>query len=1259
MVTIVKRLPAPVLLCSLALLTPLLLHSEESAQKAIGFQTISDVVEHWSPDQHLWVYGNIGVAPDKLSSLESWLDKNGPNWTIVLMQNASSQRYDGRSGMNAVEYALGEGLSNRTTFGDLVDSRTGEPNGAVFVLFLEERKFSYFASEVFDNRGLGERYWVGRLDKPAINAMRNGGRISDAVKDTVSSVETALTRNLEDEAERKRLAEIERQRAISEALHYPEQLLADIEEAETRAAALRSSHAGLIGPIVRPNSSAWRAEVQTIARLAQQKDATNARKHFTDTTTAIANFTAGLDQWKTDARRFIELGSQIRDHPSPDKAPSVAGRLAAAKAALDSAEKNHASGELLYREQLATAERSLDEARAHFAAWQTAEARKRMLIRIVSILALLGLIVFLTVANRLRRPAKKEALDLFREWEGKLKGKFDELFSLMDRTSMVVGGSLDLDERGYQGTTEALARKAIREVDELFIMSSATDRVVDEVESLVLPRSGFARLFNTFSSRNYRRANDLLTSTPIGFDRQEHLETILNPPTSTEKKQRSLLGETGDYQPFRISFQKLVEEYDSRQAEARVDISRLEAGIDGLPLTQQQLVASLESTSAKANRLAALAIEDNLFPLVSLRQELIPKTAATLEAAAGLGKTDPIAAFETIVPEGERLATESLAMANTVEAYREVDKPVIESAVEQLSEAGHSVSWVDQALGNFILRTEALGRQAVAESIVDKWVELDDDLTCFRGAVVNCESLSRRIREDLEPKISAGQAELESARLELSSRLSLEPSETLHEPGLTPDEKLELSRTNVKTALAAIGRGHYETAQKNVVAAEDFVEEAGSLISLSRESADKHVEIHGELSKARLLLLDEAVPVRQLQTEMETGYAPSVLLFSSRFGEEVSGQQSIVDCIERAERRLKIAGEKLEESSSAYSDGALIRASGLLETVRNELGFAEHQLSLVKDQHAELRAAEKHNAESVHKLRSRIRESNLLAEDRRTSQSTIDEIQSAGESLEVHISTVGKTDTDPFVLKREGDSLDRTFNRLQDGIRADWKAFDMAESSSTGAKAALTFCNSYLKEAQTDNIADSEALTRAIRYHAELTEEQAALDKQLEGQHEEWNEIHGKINELTAEVAQVRATLEHELSAAREAAQKLRDASTQISALNAWRSSYGVSPNRSSGHSSMIRAKQALARGDYSAARAAALTAASEALRAIQSAQAEESRKRAAAAARRRRSSYSSSSSFSSGSSFRSSSSSSSFSSSSFSSGSGFSRSGW
>ncbi len=187
------------------------LFSQESATSSgvTKIAAIEDVIRTWRPDRHLFVKGNLGIGSRQLDELENWLTKNGPHWTIVIMDEASDASFlanDGREyrGMDAIEYALGYGLSNRTDFGKLEHPKTMERDGAVFAMSLKERKFSYFGSDAQDRRGLGESNWVGQLDQPAFRAMRSGGRILDAVKDTVKSIDEQLTRVIQGEADNAR-----------------------------------------------------------------------------------------------------------------------------------------------------------------------------------------------------------------------------------------------------------------------------------------------------------------------------------------------------------------------------------------------------------------------------------------------------------------------------------------------------------------------------------------------------------------------------------------------------------------------------------------------------------------------------------------------------------------------------------------------------------------------------------------------------------------------------------------------------------------------------------------------------------------------------------------------------------------------------------------------------------------------------------------------------------------------------------------------
>ena len=1246
------------------------LSSAHSGDGPRSFQAIQEVVQNWSPGQHLWNKGSLNLAPGKLAELEKWLDAEAPNWTVVLMQDAQGQQYDNHRGVRAVEHALGKGLPNQTDFSKLVDSRTGQANGAIFALFLSERKFSYFASEAHDSRRLGERYWVGRLDQPAVRAMRSGGRIVDAVKDTITQIESSLTKSIREEENRKRLAEVARQKAIEEAKGYPDQLRVEIEEVQKRVGELRASHPNLIGPVIHPDLAAWNSARETIARLAKQGDTKNAQKHFGETLEAIREFRGTLREWEKAPETIAFLDQQIQSHPLPDGALAVDGHLARARVALASATKNHEIGEPLYTSQMEEAERELSNARVDYRTWVQNERQQRQIrIAIFSIVAL-SLLIFLIVSNRMRRPAKKEAEKLLAHWQEELRGKFDALFSLMDRTGVVVGSRTDLLSNGLEGTTREVGLRTIRSVDELFIMSAATDQVIQEVNDLLKPSSFFARLFNGFSSRRYRKAIDLFESEPIGFDQEDHLEAILSPAGSSSDLDRAtgklLLGEKEDYEPFRISFEKLILEYDQRQTQAQEDLARLEAGIDGLPLSLQRLWSDYEEVRGLADRLALQAGEDTFFPLIAHRQELLPAVAKTLEDLGALGEKDPLAAFENELPESTRLAVEARTLAHHVESFRAIDLATIVEGKETLANQKRKVGWIGESLRTASARSESLARQTLAESTVEALADFRDDLIRLKGRVTSSFKMVDQVETELRPRIETASAEVDAAKQELSEATSLSPDALLSEPDLSPGELVAQASRGVEAALSAIDHGEAEAAQADLAEAEKCLDDASLMIAMSRRCVKEHAERIAALENFRETLLAEVDPTSQLLEELQTGYAPSVLLFSSRFGEEIEGQQSIVNCIDRARRRLDQGLQDIEESKQAYQEGALIRASGLLEAIANELGFARHQLELVRDQHGALREAEEQNEKSEQRLQAWERDLQITGADPRTGPDTVANLQSAKEQVAAFAASRSQEKSDPFQLSHLAENLKTLLRSLEDGIKADWEAHGLADSTSTGARAGLTFCHTYLREAHQDGIPDSRALTRAIQRHEELSKELDRLCAALKTPHQDWGQLFEQINGVIGETSKVRATLEEELKAARDAVSQMKSATASLRSLQKWRSSHGVFINRRAGNKHLLEAKQALAVGNYASARTSSVRASGEALRELKKAQTRESQAIAAAAAARRaalfESSSSSTSSFSSsfggGSSF-SSSSGSGFSSSGFSSGSGFSSSGW
>ncbi len=1238
------------------------------------FDEIASVVSNWSAHQHLWIRGDLGASSAKLNELEAWLDEKAPNWTIVLLKNAEGQTWENRRGMDAVEHALGQGLSNATDFSKLADSRTGEQNGAVFVLFLEERKFSYFASEAFDNRNLGEDRWVGGLDGAAISAMRQGGRIVDAVRDTVVSIEQGLTTAIAREAENRRLAQIQRRQAIAEATALPSQLLASIAEAEKRAAQLREGRAGLVGPLVQPDLAAWRANAAAVRELATESTYPQALDLGRTTREAIARFHEGIDQWKVAPARFVELDQIIAELEVPEGLPTVAGHHATAREALASARANHDKGDPLFLEQLERTEQSIDQVRSGIERWRltVAEAQRRERVRhalftALALVALLTFVIVLIVANRRRRPHKAAAETLYRDWKEQLRGKFDRLFALMDQASLLVGSSTALEARGFSGTTDTLARETIRGVDELFIMSAATDRVMAKAAALIDPPSPLADLVNAFHSKRYREAIALLGSQPIGFDRSDQLEAILAPVAGEDSARRSLLGDTGDYEPFRLSFEQLIHEYEQRESLVGNHLERLEAGIAALPLLLQSLEGAVAAATESAEALHESSAVDGWFPLDACRDTLLPEIGRQLSDALALGKTDPVTAREGSGELARRQLEEAQAILSGIESLRSDDFPVVRASVDRLEGERRNTLWIDREYDALTVRCESLATDAVSRPIAADWTAFEGDLAALRDRIEHSARLAVRCSAECEPLITQRSEAVAAAKRRIAAILSLPPANVLEEPDLSPGRRIDLARQQLAAARAALDHGNATAANEDLAEMEQSLVETDELLSLSEASLAGHETRHAGLEANHTELLAAVPGVATLLDELKTGYEEAVLFFSTRFRKKVTGQQSVRDSIDLAVKASLSAKTDLDDAAGTFRQGGLIAASRLLESAENELNAARHQLELVRDHHTALRTAETDNPGHLDRLVGELADLSPGLQDRRTVQTTIetaDELRAALASLQ---EALVKAHPNPFHIYHDLTDHTGVLHLIRDGIEADHQQHGEAVTTVARARAALASSEDWITRARTDGITDSRALTEALRHHEELTELWQGQSDLLAHDHSPWSRICETGNHLSTRALTLLGLIKDEVLSAEAAALKINEANQAALWLQTWRSSHSVYLDRTVGRTGLDEAARFLGDGFYAEAiqagtqalalalaeKARVLTIESEQQRAAAAARAAQLRA-SQATARRNFSSSSSSSSSSSRSS-----SSSGFSRSSSSSGSGFSRSGW
>ncbi len=313
------------------------------------------------------------------------------------MDSAAGERFDTPDGrryfdLDAAEHALGYGLSNQTEFGTLEHPVTREKDGAIFAIFLRERKFSYFASDAQDRRGLGESNWIGQLDRPAYRAMTSGGRIVDAVRDTVSNINRQLNDRIQAEANAARRAREEQQRSIEFLRTGLLNAETSIKEVEEKSKVFREEHPSAAGPMSEPPLVEWRKRLSELGgSLTPDKTRANEQS-LTQLSAEIAKYLnayAAATDLSVQRKKIEEKIAQYRDSPN-----GVANRfIDQARIAMQNAERDAEAGVLDFS-------KSVQQAESHVAAIDQAiiDERERIRLRILrqniirgTVLAMLGI----------------------------------------------------------------------------------------------------------------------------------------------------------------------------------------------------------------------------------------------------------------------------------------------------------------------------------------------------------------------------------------------------------------------------------------------------------------------------------------------------------------------------------------------------------------------------------------------------------------------------------------------------------------------------------------------------------------------------------------------------------------------------------------------------------------------------------------------------------------------------------------------------
>ncbi len=1241
-----------------------------------------DIPGTWTRQNQLYVKGDLGVNAENLAGLADWLAKEAPNWSVVLVQSAADERFESGDaeihyGMDAVEHALGRVLSNRTDFGALVDERTGEANGAIFALFLEEKKFSYFGSEAMDKRGLGEKNWLGGLDQSAISAMRSGGRIIDAVKNTITKIEGDLSRKILGE-------KVGRERIVKETNQALESARASVVALREKVGALVSELDDPPGDLVRPAFDQMETQLSRAESLLLLEDFGGARMAAAGVDKSAREHLEKLQAHAKDAERLDELAARLEEaRPGPNDA----GRkeLEAAKESLAAAVRGYREARPGYGGHIESAwvwvnaaDTAAEVERERIADEKTRQEQLDGLAKGAAGAGAAGLLLGGFGLNRRRRRSKMEAIERLEVWEKALREKTDGLFGLLDRTAVVVGSAAELDERGYTGETLRLSRQTIRDVDELFIMSSCAERVLEDARRLIHPPNLVTRTGNLVRKGLYDKALRLLEDEPVRFSPDDQLEPIVR---GRKSRRDSLLGERESYEPFELSFQELIDAFNERAKRALDALDLIENSWAGMTGEVDAVQERIEQLAELEEAVTGAAADDSLFALPGLFEKLLPSAQGDLDAAVRMGAGDPVQALRDPAARARRKAGDGVRLGRGILAIRESKVPRLRTAVQHLGAGGYLTEWIDVSLGVLSEKGDKVALAAVEGPASEAIAGFEGDVQSLVDRVEVTRGLSVRLKDSSLPRIEDARARLEEGRHRLSSRLGIPEKEAFAEPGRVPGEWLGKAVDQADAAKAALDRGDTGAAKEALESVKEFTGKADALVAATLELSRDADSLIKERRKAAKDIAELIPDYEGILRRLVREFVPAAL--DPGVGGEETGT-SIETHIDSAGKALEASRRCVEDAVDGFSGGKILKAGDLLSRAQGEVEAARALLGEITQQDRRLEDRCESNTGQLGSLQLRMEGIEERVRDARAMERTLHLHDEAGSALTLAASLVEgqRRQGNPFQAGEELAAAARVLQLVEDRIENDWKLHEEAFRSSKAAYTQLQALAKLVERSQSDRIPDSPEIVEAVRLIPDLHRQYDEIRHALVREHGDWNAANDMADQLTADTARQIAILEKELEEAQAAVAALRRGSAEVRNALDWTGGYGVRISGSPGADQLEHGRVALSEGDYLATQALSMKAARTAANAVISATnlvarrrreaqrraAEERRRREAS---RRRSSFSTSSLSSSrggsmfggggigGGSRGSFSSSSGGSRSSFSTGSGFSRSGW
>lgn len=1178
----------------------------------VEFEKITEVIKQWTPQTQLYVKQPIGVGAKQLSDLQDWLEKNGPHWTVVLMHDADNQVYQAANGdvfqgMDAVETALGKGLTNQTDFGKLSNPETQERDGAIFVLFLNERKFSYFSSAAQDRRGLGRSNWIGDLDQPAFRAMRGGGRIVDAVEDTVTNINNRLAQAIQIERVNAQRQVQERERDLNSLHATIKHAREQIDEAKVIAADFRSLNPNAKGPLTSPPLEDWRQAVEAIESSITVETIHANAQQLTKTTDAISQYMNNVSSAVNCAENSQLLEASIR-RLSGSENPEVRSEVEKARSALAAANTAAKDGSTEVtalmsqaNESITTADRIDTRDQRNL---EQAQAIRKQVVRVLYILAsllttlIVGLLGFF---NWKRRPDMKKAQSQLSDRESAMSQNADEVDKLFTRNDELLGSSERLQQRGYVGKTKVVSEQALSYVNELFIISKEVRRVLSEARELVYPQGLWGRVVNMFSRGRYQRAMNQLTGSPLKFSTTSGLPRILRDSLPEGTNQNA------EY--VTLNFEEVLKAYNKREDEATQTLDLIDKCLTNVHESLSNSQTDLNGLNEQEKLLQKASEEDGYFALPSIFRDLIPTIESGIQQADKLSAFDAVEAMQVVLPEVDRKIKESRNCITHFLSAREKLFPILRETTDSLKSMGFRSSWIDDTLRSITSKADGLMKECASQSVASGVAETAQKLASLSDNAQEAVVLAKRLDQELTPASEAMQERIVAARQDMAKRLNLPQSAILNEINQQPGVHSSTAIKHLDAARSLLSLGQIE-AVKTSIAAFSQEESHADAILIASKNAVENFGKQQQTASSELSRLRNRIP------EVEKSVAPIARTFESSTlqtqnidGKPVTARQ----LIQFAESPIDPVEKSLQLAQAEHKQGRVLHAAELQFNASSTIATAHQQLDQVEELIARVISQARDNLAEANRCADQLEKLQETARDPLVTSLTVAAINDAATTISKLRHDVSVSPSpNPFEMAGAISSVQHSLAELQARCAADRQAQAEAARAVAGARRQHQTALQLVRQAQTDNIPDSRVTVDSVNRISALGQAVGKLEFRLKEPHGNWKEVDDSAAHLQADISRSSDTLSRELKSASHALSLFQQASQVVFQAEQWSGRYGIRVLGSPGVRDLERARASLHSGDYRSVESICQLALAAAMMAIQQAEREVERQRMA-----------------------------------------------